>query len=148
MRVLLDENTHQGLVPLFEQGIEVVTVAAWGRRGRRNGELLQMAQQRFDAFVTMDGGIPHQQNLRGIALGIVLIEARSNRYGDLAPLMERVNLRYARYSRDRSCVSPPDLLVWRHSYRRAFTGSARAAFRDWYPTAAKAMARASRPAAA
>ena len=39
----------------------------------------------------MDKGIPHQQNLTGYGLAIILLEAKSNRYEDTAPLMPRVN---------------------------------------------------------
>ena len=40
---------------------------------------------------TMDQGIPHQQNLSGLAMGIIVLEARSSRLVDLAPLMDQVN---------------------------------------------------------
>ncbi len=36
----------------------------------------------------MDRGIPYQQNLASVELTIVLLEAQSNRLGDLAPLVE------------------------------------------------------------
>jgi hypothetical protein len=39
----------------------------------------------------MDQGIPQQQNLSEIKMGIVLLEAKGNRYEDLAPLMNQVN---------------------------------------------------------
>ena len=91
MRVLLDENMPRQLMGLFESGIEVATVGQLGWKGKKNGELLRIAQHDFDVFVTMDGGIPHQQNLSRIQMGIVLLEVRSNRYEDLAPLMGQVN---------------------------------------------------------
>ncbi|MBI1930257.1 DUF5615 family PIN-like protein [Candidatus Poribacteria bacterium] len=91
MRVLLDENMPRKLMQLFKSGVEVATVGQLGWKGKKNGELLRVAQNKFDAFVTMDKGIPHQQNLREIRMGIVLLEARSNRYEDLASLMSQVN---------------------------------------------------------
>jgi hypothetical protein len=55
---------------------------------RGNGELIEAAQREFDALVTMDRGIPYQQNLTGVDLVILLLEARSNRLADLTPLVE------------------------------------------------------------
>lgn len=92
MRVLLDEHIPRQLRQLFASGIEVVTVGYLGWKGKKNGELLRIAENQFDAFITMDQGIPHQQNLGGVKMGIVLLEAQSNRYEDLAPLMDQVNV--------------------------------------------------------
>ena len=92
MRVLLDENLPHKLRELFEDGIDVVTVGYRGWQGKENGELLKIAEDEFDAFVTMDRGIPHQQDLSEIKMGLVLLEAESNRYEDLAPLISQVNL--------------------------------------------------------
>jgi predicted nuclease of predicted toxin-antitoxin system len=92
LRVLLDENMPRKLTRLFDAGdVEVQTIAQRGWRGKQNGELLRAAQNEFDVFVTVDRGIPHQQNLSRFNIGIILIEARSNRFADLAPLMEHVN---------------------------------------------------------
>ena len=90
MRVLLDENLPFKLRQLFEAGVEVVTVGYRGWKGKKNGELLKSAESEFDVLVTMDQGIP-QQNLSEINMGIVLLEAKGNRYEDLAPLMDQVN---------------------------------------------------------
>lgn len=87
MRLLLDENLPSKLVRLFAPETEAFTIARQGWRGKDNGELIRLAQREFDALVTMDQGIPHQQNLEGIALVILLLEAPSNRLIDLAPLV-------------------------------------------------------------
>ena len=92
MRVLLDENLPHKLRQFFEDNIEVVTVGYRGWRGKENGELLRIAAIEFDAFITMDGGIPNQQNLAEINIGIVLLEAESNRFEELAPLIAQVNV--------------------------------------------------------
>ena len=92
MRVLLDENLPHQLRELFENNIEVVTVRYRGWQGKENGELLRIAANEFDAFITMDQGIPHQQNLSEIKIGIILLEAESNRFEDLAPLISKVNV--------------------------------------------------------
>lgn len=91
MRVLLDENLPHTLRQLFENPIEVTTVSYRGWTGKENGELLRLAANEFDAFITMDGSIPYQQNLESIQIGIILLKADSNRDEDLAPLMPQVN---------------------------------------------------------
>ncbi|MEJ7818992.1 MAG: hypothetical protein WKF44_01680 [Rubrobacteraceae bacterium] len=53
-----------------------------------NGDLIEAAQVKFDALVTMDRGIPHQQNLRAVNLIVLVSEAPSNRLADLTPLVE------------------------------------------------------------
>ncbi len=93
MRVLLDENLPHTLRRLFEDSIEVITVGYKGWQGKSNGELLRMAADEFDAFITMDRSIPYQQNLETIQIGIILLKADSNRDEDLVPLIPKVNSR-------------------------------------------------------
>lgn len=83
MRVLLDENLDWRLVRYFDADFQVTTVSRLGWKGKRNGELLQQAAATFDALVTMDKGIEHQQNLSKYAIGVILISARSNRIQDI-----------------------------------------------------------------
>ena len=54
MRVLLDEHIPRKLRQLFESSIEVVTVGYLGWKGKKNGELLRIAENQFDAIITMD----------------------------------------------------------------------------------------------
>ena len=91
MRILLDENVDRRLKGDFAEGHEVVTVAEAGWAGKKNGELLRLAEREFDALVSTDKGIPHQQNVSRLDLAVVLLRARSNALEDLVPLMERVN---------------------------------------------------------
>ena len=91
MRVLLDEQLDRKLKWRFEPGIEVVTVAERGWKGVKNGELLRLAQAEFDALVTMDRNIEHQQNIKGLALAIVVLSAPTNRFQDVAPLIPKLN---------------------------------------------------------
>ena len=90
MRALLDENRPRALVRLLAPEVEARTVQQMGWSGRKNGDLLAAAAEAFDVFVTTDRGIPHQQNLAQHETGIVLLEVRSNREADLAPLVPRV----------------------------------------------------------
>ena len=66
-------------------------MAEAGWAGKKNGELLRLAEKEFDVFVTTDKGIPHQQNISRLELTVVLLRAKSNAYEDLAPLMEEAN---------------------------------------------------------
>lgn len=93
MRALLDENMPQALVRLLAPEFEVSTVQREGWSGRKNGDLLEAAAATFDVFVTTDQGIPHQQNLSRYAIGIVLLEAYSNRVEDLSPLVPQLKER-------------------------------------------------------
>ena len=74
---------------------EVVTVAEAGWAGKENGELLRLAEQRFDVLPSTDKGIPHQQNVSRFDLAVVLLRAKSNAYEELAPLMDEVNAKLA-----------------------------------------------------
>ncbi len=91
MRVLLDENMPRKPVALFEIGVVVRTIAQCGWKGTMNETLLRLAEADFEIFVTMDQGILHEQNLSDFDLEFILMEACSNRYEDLAPLMLQVN---------------------------------------------------------
>jgi len=97
MRVLLDEHLPHRLRQLFAPEIEVVTVGYLGWQGTRNGNLLRAAQDEgFDVLITMDRGIPHEQDLRDLRIGILLLQAKSNRMADLEPLMANVHETLAR----------------------------------------------------
>ena len=52
--------------------------------------MLRLANERFDALVTMDKGIIHQQNLRNNLLIIVLMKGPNNRYETLARMAPQV----------------------------------------------------------
>ena len=69
---------------------EVRTVASEGWRGLKNGELLTRAAERFDAFLTIDAVISHQQYVASLAIGVIALKAQSNRIEDLKPLVPRI----------------------------------------------------------
>ena len=52
--------------------------------------MLRLANQRFDALVTMDRGIIHQQDIRDNLLIIVLMRGPNNRYETLARMAPQV----------------------------------------------------------
>jgi hypothetical protein len=91
MTVLLDENVPRKLKwRLVERGLEVVTVPERGWSGIGNGELLSRAEGEFDALLTMDQGIEHQQEVAGRNLALVVVKASSNEYETLLPLIPGV----------------------------------------------------------
>ncbi len=90
-RLLLDENIDRMLKGLFDDDFEVFTIAERGWQGKKNGELLRLAAEEFDVFVTMDKNLQHQQNLGALGLAVVVIRAHSNAFAVVSKLMSKVN---------------------------------------------------------
>ena len=86
MNILLDENLDWRLGRELA-GHMVSSVPLIGWAGIKNGELLRRAEAQFDVLVTMDKGIYHQQNLSGMRLIIVALQARTNRLADTRALV-------------------------------------------------------------
>jgi len=85
MRVLLDECVPRKLKSNLA-GHDCRTVPEEGLAGKRNGELLLLAEEaEFDVFLTVDRGIEFQQNLQSRRLAVLLVRAASNRFADLLP---------------------------------------------------------------
>jgi hypothetical protein len=58
-----------------------------GWASERNGELLRLAvADGFDAFLTVDRKLRHQQNLSAFNIAVVVLEASGNTLADLRPL--------------------------------------------------------------
>src|SRR5215813_13507969 len=84
MRVLIDECVPRKFkTSLVHHGHDCQTVPEAGFSGKRNGELLALAEDKFDIFLTLDQGIEYQQNLVGRKLSIIVIFAKSNRFIDV-----------------------------------------------------------------
>ncbi len=89
MRVILDECLPKRLI--HELGLhETVTVPMAGWAGIQNGELLRRISGKFDAFVTIDGNLAHQQNTGKLLFGVVVLRAASNKIEDLRPLVPEI----------------------------------------------------------
>jgi hypothetical protein len=86
MRLLLDESVPRKL-RFSLASHEVRTVAEVGWAGLKNGELLSLAATAFDAFVTVDKNLPHQQNEAKLPVAVVVLEALSNDLPSLLPLV-------------------------------------------------------------
>jgi len=89
MKLLLDECLPRRLKQSLSE-YEVATVPEMGWGGTKNGELLQLAVESFDVFITADLNLSYQQNLDRSQLAVVALAAPSNRLEDLLPLIPLV----------------------------------------------------------
>lgn len=88
MKILVDECLPSALKgTLTALGHECETVRRAGYGSKKNGELLSLAEGRWDVLLTSDRNIKYQQNLRGRSVSIMILCAKSNRMEDLLPLM-------------------------------------------------------------
>ncbi|HEY6969577.1 MAG TPA: DUF5615 family PIN-like protein [Candidatus Angelobacter sp.] len=86
MKLLIDECAPRDLkLNLVKHGQECFTVQELGYSGKKNGELLLLAEGKFDVFVTLDKNLQYQQNLTGRKIAILLIRAKSNDMDDILP---------------------------------------------------------------
>ncbi len=89
MRVLLDECVPWKIrSELPSHDVQTVAEMGWG--GTKNGALLRRAASEFHILLTVDQGIPYQQNIGGLSLALVIIKAPSNDINDLRPKMSEV----------------------------------------------------------
>jgi len=89
VRVLLDECVPRTLRRELP-GHEVKTVAEMGWSGTKNSALLRLAAAEFDVFLTVDQGIPYQQDFAELDVALVIVRAPSNDINDLRPRMPEV----------------------------------------------------------
>ena len=87
MKVLLDE-----CLPIdFRHhlpGHEVHTAQWAGFKSLKNGQLLQQAESAgYQVFLTVDQGVPHQQNLVQRKISVLVIRSPTNQMEDLLPLI-------------------------------------------------------------
>jgi predicted nuclease of predicted toxin-antitoxin system len=82
VRILIDENLPRKLAG-YLAGHERRTVTECGWAGRKNGELLALAEPLFDVLLTLDKSVPHQQNIWSGKIAVLIVRARSNRIQDL-----------------------------------------------------------------
>lgn len=70
MKILLDECVPWPMSKLLD-GHACKTAQQCGWSGKKNGELLHLAETAFDLFVTSDQNIRYQQNLTGRQIAIL-----------------------------------------------------------------------------
>jgi hypothetical protein len=85
-------------------GHDCRTVPEEGFAGKKNGELLSLAEKSgFEVFLTLDRGLEYEQNLQGRKIAVILIRCKSSRLADLLPQSPEI-LRVLR------SIQPGDLL--------------------------------------
>ena len=91
MKLLLDESVPRRLALSFPESFVLHTVQEMGWAGTANGLLLSLAvAESFDALVTVDRGIEHQQNVSELPIPIIVMLAPRNRLAELEPLVPSV----------------------------------------------------------
>ena len=86
MRVFIDECIDWRLARDIA-GHDVKTARQMGWTEIKNGQLLALAQESFDVFVTVDRNLAFQQHLPQFLIAVIVLRARSNRLPDLQPLV-------------------------------------------------------------
>lgn len=61
-----------------------------GWAGKRNGDLLRVAEHEFDVFLTVDRRLQDQQNLSAFNIAVIVLVAPMNTFAELRPLMPKV----------------------------------------------------------
>ena len=61
-----------------------------GWAGIKNGELMSLAEQEFDVFVTVDRNLSYQQHLPKYNVILIVLRAISNRVQDLVPFADKI----------------------------------------------------------
>lgn len=91
MKLLIDECLPRRVKFLFIEGgheCKAVLEAEFG--GKKNGELLSLADKSFDVLITIDRNIRYQQNMRARNIAILIIRVASNDLDDIRPQVPQV----------------------------------------------------------
>jgi len=90
MRLLLDENLPKRLKQDFSEH-EIFTVRDKQWNGIKNGELLQLLiDNSFDALLTYDKNLQHQQNFLKYTITVFVLTAHINQYKELTKLTPKI----------------------------------------------------------
>ena len=90
MKILLDECVDRRLAKEIN-GHVVLTVPQAGWAGIKNGELLRLAQEQFEVFVTVDHNLAFQQHLPQFNIAVVILQAQTSRLQDLRQLVPKLH---------------------------------------------------------
>ena len=86
MRVLLDECVDLKLSrDVISHDVKTVRQMGWATI--KNSELLALAAQQLDVFVTVDCNLSFQQNRVTLPIAVIVLRACTNRLVDLRPLI-------------------------------------------------------------
>ena len=76
MKILFDEPVPWDLAGHFPDGFQVSMAQRMGWQSRANGELLRLAHQEgFEAIITMDKQMQHQQNPDTLPMPVIVLSA-------------------------------------------------------------------------
>ena len=90
MKLLLDENLPKRLKLDFPDH-EIYTVRDMGWNGKTNGELmLLMIADHFEALLTFDKNMQHQQNFNLYTIPVLVLNAPNNIYPALKKLVPQI----------------------------------------------------------
>jgi hypothetical protein len=89
MKLLLDENIPIKLCQYFSGDNQVFTIKDMNWTGVKNGRLLNlMAKYGFDALITIDKNLKHQQNLEHLDIKIFILNSPNNKLSTLIPYVK------------------------------------------------------------
>jgi hypothetical protein len=89
VRVFLDECIDWRLSREIV-GHDVRTARQMGWTTIKNGELVVLAAEQFDVFLTVDRNLAFQQRIVDLPIAVIVLRARSNRLADLKPLASQL----------------------------------------------------------
>ncbi|MEO6637763.1 MAG: DUF5615 family PIN-like protein [Ginsengibacter sp.] len=90
MRLLLDENLPKRLKQDFSEH-EIYTVRDKQWNGVKNGELLKLlVTNSFDALLTFDKNLQHQQNFSTYTITVFVLTAKINQYKELKKFTPKI----------------------------------------------------------
>ena len=89
---MLDENLPKRLKFDFPEH-EIYTVRDKALNGIKNGELLELLiQNNFDALLTFDKNLQHQQNFLKYTIAVFVLSAKINSYEELSKLTPMIKV--------------------------------------------------------
>ena len=86
MKILLDECVDRRFAGELA-GYEVTATYQKGWTGIENGELLRLASEEFDIFLTVDRNLSFQQPIPNFDIAVVVMRAQNNRLSELKLLV-------------------------------------------------------------
>lgn len=90
MKVLLDECVPERLRGHLK-GHEIHSVRYAGLSGKKNGDLLLLAEEAgYGALLTVDQGIPYQNSITGRGIAVIVLRAPGNDIDTLKQMTEAV----------------------------------------------------------
>ena len=93
IKILLDECLPKKLkyrIEELDREFFAKTTPEMGWASLSNGDLLSVAEKEFDVFVTSDKNLSFQQSIPSSSIQVLLLNAKTNTYEDLLPLVEKL----------------------------------------------------------